>query len=138
MSKQKGKSPIPPDPQPGQQPQPTQAVIARSQSWSGPLPPPAILQDYEGIVPGAAGRILTMAENNNDFLIEIDREALRSEYTERRLGQIFGFLIALVAIIGSICLAFNGYEHTASILGGATVLGLVGIFVTGRYFSSKG
>lgn len=140
VSKNKNKRQPPVSPNPPQHPisPQSQTVVAQSQAWKGPLPPPAALQGYENIVPGAAARILTMAENNNDFLIEMDKEGLRSEYTERRLGQIFGFIIALVALLGSIWLGANGQESTASIIGGSTVLGLVGIFVTGRYFSSKG
>jgi uncharacterized membrane protein len=37
-----------------------QTTLVRHQ---GPLPPPAILKQYDDVVPGAAERIITMAEN---------------------------------------------------------------------------
>jgi hypothetical protein len=38
------------------------ARVEVSQAWSGPLPPPEILAEYERLLPGAAERILMMAE----------------------------------------------------------------------------
>lgn len=93
-----------------------------------------VLEGYESIVPGAADRILAMAEKNNDYLNEMDKEALRSGYAERRLGQIFALVIALFALSVSVVLAYTGNETTASIVGGSTVVGLVSIFVVGRIF----
>lgn len=137
MSKQKKRPPVSTTPGQSISSSSSQTVVAQSQAWVGPLPHPAALQGYETIVPGAAARILVMAENNNDFLIQMDRKALGNEYTERRLGQIFGFIIALVALFGAIWLAYEGHESTASVIGGTTVVGLVATFVAGRYFSSK-
>ena len=37
-------------------------VIERHASFSGPLPPPSILEDYDRVCPGAADRIIKMAE----------------------------------------------------------------------------
>jgi len=36
------------------------------QSFSGPLPTPAILEQYDHLLPGAAERILSMAENDQE------------------------------------------------------------------------
>lgn len=42
-------------------------------SWNGPLPPPDALEEYERICPGAANRVLSMAERN--LAIRETREA---------------------------------------------------------------
>ena len=46
-----------------------QIVIA--QQFSGPIPPPDALAQYNNIVPGAAERILKMAENQAAARIRI-------------------------------------------------------------------
>lgn len=38
-----------------------QRAVTRARAWSGPLPPPDILGEYERQLPGAAERILTFA-----------------------------------------------------------------------------
>jgi uncharacterized membrane protein len=86
-------------------------------------------------MPGAADRIFSMAETNNAFINDMDKRTLEGNLRERRIGQICALIIALVAIGGSIWLASNGHEVTASILGGTTVVGLVSIFVYGQKVS---
>ena len=61
--------------------------------FRGPVPPPGAMRAYEEITPGAADRILTMAEN----------EAAHRQRTESR-GQLFGFLLGLVPLVGAIAL----------------------------------
>lgn len=45
-------------------------------AMQGPLPPPDILSGYDAIVPGAAERILAMAEKQNDHRIEMEQGLL--------------------------------------------------------------
>ena len=37
-------------------------IITRASSWSGPLPSPDALRDFEEIVHGSADRLITMVE----------------------------------------------------------------------------
>ena len=65
--------------------------LIRSEAFSGPLPPPQHLAEYEKICPGLADRIMKMAEvgqiRNEDRIDHvIDRE-----YDDRRVGMYFGF-----------------------------------------------
>jgi uncharacterized membrane protein len=85
-------------------------------------------------MPGAADRIFTMAENNNAFMIEMDKESLQGKIMERRLGQIFAFLLGMTGLLVGGMLGVNGYQWSASIIGGTTVVTLAGIFVLGRFF----
>lgn len=41
-----------------------QKSLRRSQSWKGPLPPPAALAAYERVLPGAADRVFQLAERS--------------------------------------------------------------------------
>ena len=63
--------------------------------WSGPLPPPDVMARYNDIVPGAAERILGMAENQTSHRIDIEKIAVRGDQTRSFWGLIFGFIISL-------------------------------------------
>jgi len=57
--------------------------IQRISSYSGPLPPAYELDKYEQVLPGAADRIIALAENSLDFQREAFRE--KSGFVKRRL-----------------------------------------------------
>lgn len=44
--------------------------------FSGPLPPPDVLKQYEEIEPGAAGRIISMAESRLSHENEMEQRAI--------------------------------------------------------------
>lgn len=80
---------IPPRP-PGRDPN---SVFVAESSWQGPLPPPEILQGYEAAFPGAAERILRMAEDQGAHRRDMEKQALgiqkegiHCEFAEARLG----------------------------------------------------
>ena len=102
------------------------------QQFSGPVPHPQILQEYEQILPGAAERILSMAEKDAEHQRTIEMEAITLAGDESRRGQTYGFSIGITAFITSIVALLLGSEKTAMALGGTTLFGLVAVFVTGR------
>ena len=103
-----------------------------SQSYSGPIPPPQILEEFERIIPGAAERILHMAEENGKHQREMERSALNMVADTTRRGQRYGLLIGLTAFITCIIALWLGSEETAMTIGGVTIVGLVAVFVTSR------
>ena len=62
---------------------------------AGPLPPPEAFQRYEEILPGAAERILKMAEKQAEHRQRLEEKIVNAEIRDARLGLIFGFLIGL-------------------------------------------
>ncbi len=119
---------------------PTQRVTAthqRIEGYSGPLPHPQVLAGYDQTVPGAAERILVMAEKNAQHQIDIENKTLDAFRKQQRLGQFFGFGIGIAALSASITALVPGYEYAAMLLGGTTVTGLVAVFVTGRIIGNK-
>jgi hypothetical protein len=46
-------------------------AVTRARAWSGPLPPPDILGEYERQLPGAAERILTFAMRLTTAMIAV-------------------------------------------------------------------
>lgn len=105
----------------------SKAVI--SQSFSGPIPHPAMLAEYNKIVPDAAERILKMAENNSNHAIKMDQDKLLATKEYLKRGQNCG--IASVIIISLICAIalFKGAYIVAGILGGMEMGSLIGAFI---------
>jgi uncharacterized membrane protein len=101
------------------------------------LPPPAVLAQYNEIVPGAAERILAMAEGQAQHRQQLEKSVIESDIKNSRLGLHYGLLIGLVAVIGgSVCIV-SGYEVGGSIVGGTGLTGLVGVFVYGSRQKQK-
>ncbi|SDX05376.1 MULTISPECIES: DUF2335 domain-containing protein [Nitrosomonas] len=105
----------------------------QARQYSGPIPHPEILRGFDEIVPGAAERILTMAEENGKHQREIEKLHLTSAYNTIRRGQIFGLLIGILAFATCIIALYLGSESTAMTIGGFTITGLVTVFVTNKF-----
>lgn len=105
--------------------------------FRGPLPPPSVLHEYNTVLPGAAERILAMAEAEQSHRHTIDRTVVDAESRKERRGQIFGGAIALMALGVAGFLSYNDHDTVAGIIGGTTVVGLCSIFVIGRYLSQR-
>ena len=74
-------SPTSSDPN-SEQPQGEPRVVSHKTAlqvrFQGPLPPPAILEHYDRIVPGAAARILVMAENQSKHRQVLERRVINT------------------------------------------------------------
>lgn len=106
--------------------------IHQRRSHSGPLPDPSTLVEYNNAVPDAAERIIQMAEKQQQHRMEIEKAVVFSSNRQSSIGQILGFIIALVCIGGAVYLALNGYEKTAIVIATTTIIGLCTIFVLGK------
>ena len=107
--------------------------IAVSEQFSGPMPHPKHFRDYEAILPGAAERILSMAERNLEHNIEGNKTALNAEIEDRRRGMRYG-----AALFGALILcAFASIFVTSNpivpgLFLGAAAIGGVAAFIKGR------
>jgi uncharacterized membrane protein len=106
-------------------------IVQVSQTFLGPLPPPTVLEHYERILPGAADRIISMAEQQSKHRQEQESKIIRYSGRDSLLGLIFGLIIGLTAIIGGVICILHGYAISGVILGGSGLAGLVGVFVYG-------
>ena len=118
-------------------PQASRGIVRQSASFEGPMPPPAILEGYERLVPGAAERILAMAESDTKHQHAIEFSALNAAEGEVKRGQIFAFIIGLAALLASMFALYMGSPAVAGIIGGTTVVGLVSVFIVGRFVKSE-
>jgi len=96
---------------------------------SGPMPAPEDLEQYDRICPGAADRIIAMAQDNQLHRQGMERDHLQLEYRLQSRGQWLA-LAALLAMLLLVGFTFwVGQPIAASVLGGATILGVVGMFL---------
>jgi uncharacterized membrane protein len=100
-----------------------------SKTISGPIPSPEALQQYETICPGAADRIISMAEKNMAHRHSMEEELLSSEFKLRKTGQLYG-LIALILLLSVVAFTFYlKMPISAGILGSVTILSVVAMFL---------
>ena len=107
------------------------------QSFSGPLPPPAVLKEFNQIVPGAAGRIIKMAEGQFTHRTEIEKKVIDSDISRSKWGQVLGFIIAILGLLVSLITILRGQEVSGSIIGGGTLVSLVSVFMYGTKSRKK-
>jgi len=109
------------------------------QQISGPIPSPDVLRQYEAMSPGAADRLLRLAEQEAEHRRKMEMEIIllqgRDQSSYRRSefwGQIFGFAIGAITVIGAVFSAVHGAQIAASFIGTSGVVGLVSTFIWGR------
>lgn len=116
-----------------------QLSTVASFEWSGQMPPPDTLAKYEAITPGAADRILSMAEKEMEQRHRYENEMLRQDddRLQKRcrldvLSMWLGFICVLVlaALIG-----FAIYKGADSVAIG-TAIGAIAA-VAGLFTYSK-
>ena len=106
-------------------------VEHQSVSFSGPLPPPNHLEQYERILPGAAERILKMAEDQSLHRRSLEAKVIHSGVTDSKRGLWFGLIMGLscFGLVG-FC-ASLGLQLLAGIIAALDLGSLVGVFVYG-------
>lgn len=109
-----------------------QVMALVREDYSGPIPHPRHLAQYEEACPGAAERILAMAERSLDAQITIAKTEVESEASDRRTGMILGFSALALLIGGAVVCAVAGQIAVASAFIGVGALGTVGRFIHGR------
>ena len=113
---------LPPTPKVIQRPSNNDSKVAlHAEMYGGPIPQAQELAKYEEVRPGAADRLITMAEKDQNAVIEWNRSALEGSKDSTKRGQWMGFFITIVAII------------TAAYIGlrGATEVGIAIALITG-------
>jgi uncharacterized membrane protein len=107
-------------------------ITAAGMQFSGPLPHPDILVKYNEAHPGAADRIIAMAEKQAIHRQELERKVITTNCHNAKLGPIYGFLICMTAIGGGIYLIQLG-KGAAGLTSIITALAsLAVVFVYGR------
>jgi uncharacterized membrane protein len=102
-------------------------------TWSGPLPPPGALQQFDQIIPNGADRILKMVEAEQAHRISHDQKLLSAMAGDTKRGQWIGGAISATSIAGAIVSILLHAHPTVSIaLIGVPVLGMIRAIVASK------
>ena len=82
--------------------------IIGAQYFSGPLPPPDLLRQYDEVVPGFAKTIASQFVAQGDHRREMERAVILSDVARANWGLALGFILALVGVSGSLYLINSG------------------------------
>jgi uncharacterized membrane protein len=104
-------------------------VQLQAASFSGPLPLPSLLAQYNEIIPNGAERIMIMAERQSAHRERLEARVVDGNVANQTRGSYFAFVIAMVALMGGFFLIHEGKsaEGLSTII--TSVSGLVGVFV---------
>lgn len=107
------------------------------QQFSGPLPPPEILEKYNNIEPGFANRIMRMAESQSQHRQAMERLIIESRTRYEGRAQILATIIALLLGGGCVWLISIGksVEGVAAII--AELAAIAAVFIYGRKRQEK-
>ena len=116
------------------------AVVATTTAWKGPIPPPAVLEHYNSIVPNAAERILTMAEEearirreqvqkDHDSENRVKESDVNQYHSDVRRGQYLAALVMLGIVATIIVCVIFGQQNAAIAVAGMGAVGIVSSFV---------
>jgi len=108
------------------------SLLLQAHQFSGPLPPPDVLDQYNKIHPGAADRIICMAEQQGEHRRHLEKVTIEADAFSEKIGPFLGFIIAMTVILGGIWLISRGLraEGLAAVL--AAVAAPVGLFIYGK------
>lgn len=108
-----------------------------SASFMGPLPPPEILRGYEDVLPGAADRILKMAETQASHRQGLESIAVNGGNRRSWWGLALGFIISLVVFGLGTAIVLEGHSAAGATVMSVDVVGLAGVFVYGQQSQRK-
>lgn len=108
------------------------ATAFSASHYSGPLPPPDQLKAYESVLPGAADRIIRMAENQAEHRQSIEKIAVKGGNSRSWWGLFLGFSIAVIALGASALLVLKGHSAAGITIASIDIVGLAAVFVYGK------
>lgn|GEM_PF-1711947 len=110
-------------------------TLRRTLTWySGPLPPPEMLEKYAEIEPTAPGVIIDQFRKQGDHRRTMETAYMQGSERRANVGQVLGTIVVLVAVGLGAALGFAGQP----VLGGTIVTIALGVGVLSFVFGRKG
>lgn len=101
-------------------------------SFRGPLPPPAMLREYNQIIENAAERIMAQSEREQAHRHALQHQTLAGAISKDRRGQWMAFIITLFILLMAAVFAWRGNTSFAGMLITVDLIGLASVFAIGR------
>ncbi|MYD65223.1 MAG: DUF2335 domain-containing protein [Chloroflexi bacterium] len=122
------------DPESDIDPDEAEEILFRAARFRGPLPPPGLFREYEDVLPGAADRILSMAEDETTHRHAVALRALdiaAENQPGRRFGVLAGLVLALALAAIAFAMVIMEYAWPAVAVILIKVAAMVGMFIYG-------
>src|ERR1700680_2944887 len=107
-------------------------VQATMQTFSGPLPPPSMLAQYNTVVTNGAERIMSMAEKQQAHRLDIEHRVVHGNSFDQRLGLILGFIVMMSVVATGVWCIYIGKDTAGLTALITSVGGPVVAFIYGR------
>lgn len=111
--------------------------VSRTEIYTGALPSASQIKEIDEAYPGAARILFEELQEQSEHRRSIERMVVGRASFRETLGLIFGFVIALSAILIGAYLIANGNTFAGFGVFLTTVLSMVGLFVRQRYLIDK-
>jgi uncharacterized membrane protein len=115
----------------------TSQITTVGASFSGPLPPPSLLAKYNEAVPNGAERVMAMAERQGTHREHLEKCVVEGNVQAQKLGSVFGFIVAMTAVVGGIYLISIGKSTAGLVAVIGSLASLVGVFIYGKHQQAK-
>lgn len=126
-------------------------VQIRNDYFSGPIPPPSILADYERLKVGFAERIISMAERQSEHRQSLERSKAeddsfvsrenarhnKSRDLEAKIGQIFALIFSLFTVGGGLYVILQGHDWAGVSIVGSSLATIATALIYGRKKDNK-
>ena len=114
---------------------PSSHIVSQRTTISlGPLPTPENLDRYNQVLPGLAGRIVTMAEKEQAHRIDSEQKSLTALIVSHHRGQLLATVLGLAAFAVAGAFGYWGEAAAGAGLAGGVILSIVGVlYVKQRY-----
>lgn len=103
----------------------------RESFFSGPLPPPELLERYNEIVPGSAKQIVDIFDSQAKHRMVLEKKVISGDSLRAYIGLGCGFLVCVGMFYLSYLLIIGGYATQGALLSGGSLVGLVSVFIYG-------
>ena len=115
--------------------EPSSHIVSQQTTISlGPLPTPENLDRYNQVLPGLAGRIVTMAEKEQAHRIDSEQKVLTASILSHHRGQLLATVLGLAAFAVAGAFGYWGEAAAGAGLAGGVILSIVGVlYVKQRY-----
>ena len=91
--------------------EPQMAEVSMTTAYSGMVPPPVMLKQFNDVDSSFAERIFKMVEAQNDHSIQRENTLIKNDYTMKKRGQFSALAIVTIGYI----LAFISPESSSNL-----------------------
>lgn len=113
-------------------------VLEMSQKrFSGPLPPPEMLAEYDEINEGFANRIISLTERQQAHRHDIEKTSVTAAISSEKRGQDYALIVCVLVILASTIVTALGHVISGTIIMGGSLTGLAYIFISGKKYEEK-